>query len=107
VKGSKKSRSRYETRGASPAPEKARLRHVTRKALGIRWWYNPDRNRRSGVRRQLEIQHHLARKICHDLGVPPVKGALIARCSGKGAVDAWSLIRRMGRGMVAARMNAC
>jgi hypothetical protein len=34
-----------------------------------------DGNRRSAVPRHREIQDHLARKICQDLGVPPVKGA--------------------------------
>jgi mRNA interferase HicA len=39
------------------------------------WWHNPGRNRRSAVPRHREIHDQLARKICRDLGVPPVKGA--------------------------------
>ncbi|MGH6921923.1 MAG: type II toxin-antitoxin system HicA family toxin [Geminicoccaceae bacterium] len=39
------------------------------------WWHNPARNRRSAVPRHREIHDLLARKICNDLGVPPVKGA--------------------------------
>ena len=38
------------------------------------WWHNPGRNRRSALPRHREIHDQLARKICHDLGVPPVKG---------------------------------
>jgi mRNA interferase HicA len=37
------------------------------------WWHNPSRNRRSAVPRHREIHDLLARKICQDLGVPPVK----------------------------------
>jgi mRNA interferase HicA len=39
------------------------------------WWYNPGRNRRSAIPRYREIHDLLARKICRDLGVPPIKGA--------------------------------
>jgi mRNA interferase HicA len=39
------------------------------------WWHHPGRNRRSAVPRHREIHDLLARKICHDLGVPPVKGS--------------------------------
>jgi mRNA interferase HicA len=39
------------------------------------WWHNPARNRRSAVPRHRELHDLLARKICNDLGVPPVKGA--------------------------------
>lgn len=38
------------------------------------WWHNPDRNRRSAIPRHREIDDLLARKICNDLGVPPIKG---------------------------------
>lgn len=34
------------------------------------WWHNPEMNKRSAVPRHNEIQEHLARKICKDLGVP-------------------------------------
>jgi len=37
------------------------------------WWYNPSLNERSAVPRHNEIVDVLARKICKDLGVPPVK----------------------------------
>jgi mRNA interferase HicA len=33
------------------------------------WWHNPHQNRRSAVPRHTEINNHLARKICRDLGV--------------------------------------
>jgi mRNA interferase HicA len=34
------------------------------------WWHNPSQNKRSAVPRHNEIDDHLARKICKDLGVP-------------------------------------
>jgi mRNA interferase HicA len=34
------------------------------------WWHNPMLNKRSAVPRHTEINTHLARKICRDLGVP-------------------------------------
>ncbi|PKM07086.1 MAG: addiction module toxin, HicA family [Gammaproteobacteria bacterium HGW-Gammaproteobacteria-4] len=34
------------------------------------WWHNPSLNRRSAVPRHSEVNDHLARKICKDLGVP-------------------------------------
>ena len=37
------------------------------------WWLNPDQNKRSSVPRHTEIKDQLARKICKDLGIPPVK----------------------------------
>ena len=37
------------------------------------WWSNPEQNRRSSVPRHNEIRDQLARKICKDLGIPPVK----------------------------------
>ena len=37
------------------------------------WWSNPEQNRRSSVPRHTEIRDQLARKICKDLGIPPVK----------------------------------
>ncbi len=37
------------------------------------WWANPAQNKRSAVPRHSELSDLLARKICRDLGVPPVK----------------------------------
>jgi mRNA interferase HicA len=37
------------------------------------WWHNPEQNARSAIPRHSEISDILARKICKDLGVPPVK----------------------------------
>lgn len=37
------------------------------------WWQNPALNKRSAVPRNSEISDVLARKICKDLGIPPVK----------------------------------
>jgi len=34
------------------------------------WWYNATLQKRSAVPRHSEINNHLARKICRDLGVP-------------------------------------
>jgi len=34
------------------------------------WWQNQRLNTRSAVPRHSEIDNHLARKICKDLGVP-------------------------------------
>ncbi|MHB8867795.1 MAG: type II toxin-antitoxin system HicA family toxin [Thermoleophilia bacterium] len=36
------------------------------------WWQNPELKRRSAVPRHTEISNNLARRICRDLGVPPV-----------------------------------
>ena len=33
------------------------------------WWQNPSQNKRSAVPRHREVNDHLARKICNDLGV--------------------------------------
>jgi mRNA interferase HicA len=35
------------------------------------WWENPLLNKRSAIPRHSEIDDHLARKICRDLGVDP------------------------------------
>jgi mRNA interferase HicA len=37
------------------------------------WWHNVEQNRRSAIPRHREINNHLAKKICKDLGVsiPP------------------------------------
>ncbi|MGZ8426687.1 MAG: type II toxin-antitoxin system HicA family toxin [Candidatus Binatia bacterium] len=37
------------------------------------WWHNPSQNKRSAIPRHDEIVDILARKICKDLGVPPMK----------------------------------
>jgi len=37
------------------------------------WWYNPTLNRRSAIPRHTEIKDVLAKKICKDLGVNPMK----------------------------------
>jgi len=37
------------------------------------WWYNPELNRRSAIPRHTEIKDILAKKICKDLGVNPMK----------------------------------
>jgi mRNA interferase HicA len=37
------------------------------------WWQNRRENRRSAIPRHNEIDDHLARKICKDLGVPAPK----------------------------------
>ena len=37
------------------------------------WWHNSNLNKRSSVPRHNEIDNDLARKLCKDLGIPPVK----------------------------------
>jgi mRNA interferase HicA len=37
------------------------------------WWHNPARNLRSAIPRHREISDILARKICRDLGVEPLR----------------------------------
>ncbi|MEI6450411.1 MAG: type II toxin-antitoxin system HicA family toxin [Actinomycetes bacterium] len=37
------------------------------------WWHDPVLNKRSAVPRHVEIGNDLARKICRDLGVPPLR----------------------------------
>ena len=37
------------------------------------WWYNPVLNKRSSVPRHSEIKDILAKKICKDLGIEPIK----------------------------------
>ena len=37
------------------------------------WWHNPRQYKRSSVPRHNEIIDLLARKICKDLGIPPIK----------------------------------
>jgi len=37
------------------------------------WWHNPVLNKRSAIPRHNEIRDILARKVCKDLGIPPMK----------------------------------
>jgi mRNA interferase HicA len=37
------------------------------------WWINGEQSRRSAIPRHVEISDQLAKKICKDLGVAPVK----------------------------------
>jgi mRNA interferase HicA len=37
------------------------------------WWWNSEQNKRSSVPRHSEINDHLAKKICKDLGIPVIK----------------------------------
>ena len=37
------------------------------------WWFNPELNKRSAVPRHSEIKEIVAKKICKDLGVVPIK----------------------------------
>jgi len=37
------------------------------------WWCNPSINRRSSIPRHSEINDFLAKKICKDLNIKPVK----------------------------------
>ncbi|NOZ25036.1 MAG: type II toxin-antitoxin system HicA family toxin [Nitrospirae bacterium] len=37
------------------------------------WWWNPSQNKRSSIPRHTEISDNLARKICKDLGIEPIK----------------------------------
>jgi mRNA interferase HicA len=37
------------------------------------WWVNPGLNKRSSIPRHTEISDILVKKICKDLGVPPLK----------------------------------
>lgn len=34
------------------------------------WWQNRELGKRSSVPRHVEINNHLAKKICRDLGIP-------------------------------------
>ncbi len=33
------------------------------------WWHNPSSGKRSAIPRHNEVDNHLSRKICRDLGV--------------------------------------
>jgi len=37
------------------------------------WWHNPALNKRSAIPRHSKIKDILAKKICKDLGVEPIK----------------------------------
>ncbi len=37
------------------------------------WWYHLQSDKRSAVPRHNEIDDHLAKKICKDLGIPRIK----------------------------------
>jgi mRNA interferase HicA len=37
------------------------------------WWHNPTLNKKSAIPRHNEIRDILAKKICKDLSIPPVK----------------------------------
>ncbi len=37
------------------------------------WWINSNQNSRSAIPRHTEINDNLAKKICKDLGVKPIK----------------------------------
>ncbi|MBE0618823.1 MAG: type II toxin-antitoxin system HicA family toxin [Proteobacteria bacterium] len=37
------------------------------------WWHDPAQSKRSAIPRHSEIQNTLARKICRDLGLPPIQ----------------------------------
>ncbi|GFP29753.1 type II toxin-antitoxin system HicA family toxin [Candidatus Hakubella thermalkaliphila] len=45
------------------------IREVSRHS----WWWNPNQSKRSSVPRHTEIDDDLARKICKDLGIKPIK----------------------------------
>jgi mRNA interferase HicA len=53
------------------------LRHLTSHGCSLlreggnhSWWHNPAQTKRSAIPRHNEVNDHLARKICKDLGVP-------------------------------------
>ena len=37
------------------------------------WWVNPELNKRSAIPRHTEINDILAKKICKDIGIKPIK----------------------------------
>ena len=46
---------------------------LLREGANHSWWHNPAQNRRSAVPRHTEVNDNLVKKICKDLGIPPVK----------------------------------
>lgn len=59
----------YEASRFAATPHRTRL-HPLREGGNHSWWHNAGQNRRSAIPRHNEINDHLARKICKDLGVP-------------------------------------
>ena len=59
------------------------VRHLESRGCGLRreggrhsWWHNPSKNKRSAVPRHREVNDHLVRKICRELGIEnPIDGA--------------------------------
>jgi len=56
------------------------LKHLRRQGCNLlreggkhSWWHNPALNKRSAIPRHSEIKDILARKICKDLRVTPIK----------------------------------
>ncbi|MCA9241001.1 MAG: type II toxin-antitoxin system HicA family toxin [Planctomycetales bacterium] len=56
------------------------LRHIVdhgceliREGSNHSWWGNPANGSRTSVPRHREVSDQLARKICRDLGIPPVR----------------------------------
>jgi mRNA interferase HicA len=45
-------------------------RELIREGAKHSWWGNPANRRRSSIPRHIEIDEHLARKICRDLVIP-------------------------------------
>ena len=48
-------------------------REFIREGARHSWWGNRSLNKRSSVPRHIEIEDGLARKICKDLGIEPIK----------------------------------
>ena len=46
---------------------------LLREGANHSWWHNPTLNKRSAMPRHNEISDILAKKICKDLGIPPIK----------------------------------
>ncbi len=46
---------------------------IIREGSNHSWWCNPEFNTRSAIPRHNEIKDILAKKICKDLGIPPIK----------------------------------
>ncbi|MBU2731701.1 type II toxin-antitoxin system HicA family toxin [Acidithiobacillus ferridurans] len=66
------------------------LRHLTthgclllREGGNHSWWHNPSLNKRSAVPRHSEINDHLAKKICNDLGIPYAIGSGVPISDGE------------------------
>jgi len=46
---------------------------LLREGANHSWWVNPELNKRSAIPRHSEVKDILAKKICKDLGVTPIK----------------------------------